>query len=144
MCSCPVSYSPVLFICTVPVFCPELYCTKLNCTVPYCTVLYYTVLFCTVMYCTLLMFCIVPYSTELYCALLCYAVLYVLTVHVLFIWSLCTLVHIYRKEFRTKVVPGNGLNPVYNEDAFVFRKIVLPELAVLRYDCPTRAGCTQV
>jgi hypothetical protein len=37
-----------------------------------------------------------------------------------------------RKEFRTKVVPGNGLNPVYNEDAFVFRKIVLPELAVLR------------
>jgi hypothetical protein len=38
-----------------------------------------------------------------------------------------------RKEFRTKVVPANGLNPVYNEDAFVFRKIVLPELAVLRY-----------
>ena len=38
-----------------------------------------------------------------------------------------------RKEFRTKVVPQNGLNPVYNEEPFVFRKVVLPELAVLRY-----------
>jgi hypothetical protein len=28
-----------------------------------------------------------------------------------------------RKEFRTKVVPANGLNPVYNEDPFVFRKV---------------------
>ena len=37
-----------------------------------------------------------------------------------------------RKEFRTKVVPQNGLNPVYNEEPFVFRKVVLPELAVLR------------
>lgn len=37
-----------------------------------------------------------------------------------------------RKEFRTKVVPANGLNPVYNEDPFVFRKVVLPDLAVLR------------
>jgi len=38
-----------------------------------------------------------------------------------------------RKEFRTKVVPANGLNPVYNEDPFCFRKVVLPELAVLRF-----------
>jgi len=38
-----------------------------------------------------------------------------------------------RKEFRTKVIPGNGLNPVYDEDAFCFRKVVLPELAVLRF-----------
>ena len=63
-----------------------------------------------------------------------------------------------RKEFRTKVIPANGLNPVYNEEPFVFRKVgqnqnvfvkyqkrfseyqkrfsskvVLPELAVLRF-----------
>ncbi|CTQ86715.1 1-phosphatidylinositol 4,5-bisphosphate phosphodiesterase [Caenorhabditis elegans] len=38
-----------------------------------------------------------------------------------------------RKEHKTKVIPGNGLNPVYNEDPFVFRKVVLPELAVLRF-----------
>merc|ERR1719219_1052677 len=38
-----------------------------------------------------------------------------------------------RKEFRTKTVPANGLNPVYNEEIFCFRKIVLPELAVLRF-----------
>ncbi|XP_052698208.1 1-phosphatidylinositol 4,5-bisphosphate phosphodiesterase beta-4-like isoform X2 [Crassostrea angulata] len=37
-----------------------------------------------------------------------------------------------RKEMRTKVVPANGLNPVYNEEKFVFRKVVLPDLAVLR------------
>lgn len=37
-----------------------------------------------------------------------------------------------RKEFRTKVVPANGLNPVYNAEEFVFRKVVLPDLAVLR------------
>ena len=28
-----------------------------------------------------------------------------------------------RKEFRTKVVPSNGLNPMYNEEPFVFRKV---------------------
>lgn len=28
-----------------------------------------------------------------------------------------------RKEMRTKVVPANGLNPVYNEEKFVFRKV---------------------
>ncbi|TPP61233.1 Phosphoinositide phospholipase C [Fasciola gigantica] len=39
-----------------------------------------------------------------------------------------------RKEFRTRVVPNNGLNPVYGDDAvFVFRKVVLPDLAVLRF-----------
>lgn len=37
-----------------------------------------------------------------------------------------------RREFRTKTVPNNGLNPVYNEDPFVFRKIILPDLACLR------------
>ena len=28
-----------------------------------------------------------------------------------------------RKEFRTRMVPNNGLNPLYNEDPFVFRKV---------------------
>lgn len=36
-----------------------------------------------------------------------------------------------RKECRTRMVPSNGLNPVYNEE-FKFRKVVLPDLAVLR------------
>ncbi|XP_037917736.1 1-phosphatidylinositol 4,5-bisphosphate phosphodiesterase isoform X2 [Hermetia illucens] len=38
-----------------------------------------------------------------------------------------------KKEFRTRMVPANGLNPVYNEDPFLFRKVVLPDLAVLRF-----------
>uniref|UniRef100_A0AC34RK70 1-phosphatidylinositol 4,5-bisphosphate phosphodiesterase n=1 Tax=Panagrolaimus sp. JU765 TaxID=591449 RepID=A0AC34RK70_9BILA len=38
-----------------------------------------------------------------------------------------------RKEHRTKTVPANGLNPVYQDEPFVFRKVVLPELAVLRF-----------
>ena len=29
-----------------------------------------------------------------------------------------------RKEYRTKTVPANGLNPVYNEEPFVFRKVI--------------------
>lgn len=37
-----------------------------------------------------------------------------------------------RKQFRTKTVPSNGLNPVYDEEAFIFKKVVLPELACLR------------
>lgn len=28
-----------------------------------------------------------------------------------------------RKEHRTRTVPANGLNPIYNEDPFVFRKV---------------------
>ena len=28
-----------------------------------------------------------------------------------------------RKEFRTRTIPANGLNPVYNEEPFVFRKV---------------------
>jgi len=28
-----------------------------------------------------------------------------------------------RKELRTRTVPNNGLNPVYNEEPFVFRKV---------------------
>ena len=30
-----------------------------------------------------------------------------------------------RKEFRTRTVPNNGLNPVYNEEPFVFRKVYI-------------------
>nr|XP_026500922.1 1-phosphatidylinositol 4,5-bisphosphate phosphodiesterase classes I and II isoform X1 [Vanessa tameamea] len=37
-----------------------------------------------------------------------------------------------RKKFRTKVVPNNGINPVYGDEPFVFKKVVLPELAMLR------------
>ncbi|KAM9317409.1 1-phosphatidylinositol 4,5-bisphosphate phosphodiesterase beta-4 [Gastrophryne carolinensis] len=37
-----------------------------------------------------------------------------------------------RREFRTRMVLNNGLNPVYNEEPFVFRKVILPDLAVLR------------
>lgn len=28
-----------------------------------------------------------------------------------------------KKEFRTRIVPANGLNPVYSEVPFVFRKV---------------------
>ena len=45
-----------------------------------------------------------------------------------------------RKEHRTKLVPGNGLNPVYNEEPFVFRKVILPELAVLRFAVYDESG----
>lgn len=37
-----------------------------------------------------------------------------------------------RKKFRTKTVPNNGINPVYGEEPFVFKKVVLPALAILR------------
>ncbi|KMR05229.1 1-phosphatidylinositol- -bisphosphate phosphodiesterase classes i and ii, partial [Lasius niger] len=37
-----------------------------------------------------------------------------------------------RKKFRTKIVPNNSINPVYDEEPFVFKKVVLPELASLR------------
>lgn len=33
---------------------------------------------------------------------------------------------------RTKIVPANGLNPIYDEEPFVFKKVVLPDLACLR------------
>lgn len=31
-----------------------------------------------------------------------------------------------RKEFRTRMVMNNGLNPAYNEEPFVFRKVRRP------------------
>ncbi|ODN05604.1 1-phosphatidylinositol 4,5-bisphosphate phosphodiesterase beta-1, partial [Orchesella cincta] len=37
-----------------------------------------------------------------------------------------------RKQFRTKTVQANGINPVFDEEPFVFKKVVLPELACVR------------
>ncbi|XP_031845635.1 phospholipase C at 21C isoform X2 [Nomia melanderi] len=45
-----------------------------------------------------------------------------------------------RKKFRTKIVPNNGINPVYDEEPFVFKKVVLPELASLRIAAYEESG----
>ncbi|XP_019647574.1 PREDICTED: 1-phosphatidylinositol 4,5-bisphosphate phosphodiesterase beta-1-like [Branchiostoma belcheri] len=45
-----------------------------------------------------------------------------------------------RKRFRTKVVPANGINPIYDEEPFVFKKVVLPHLAVLRISVSEENG----
>lgn len=37
-----------------------------------------------------------------------------------------------RKKFRTRCVRDNGLNPIYDDEPFVFKKVVLPELASIR------------
>lgn len=37
-----------------------------------------------------------------------------------------------RKKFRTKCVRDNGINPVFDDEPFVFKKVVLPELACIR------------
>ncbi|KFM68445.1 1-phosphatidylinositol-4,5-bisphosphate phosphodiesterase classes I and II, partial [Stegodyphus mimosarum] len=37
-----------------------------------------------------------------------------------------------RRKFRTKPVPNNGINPMYEDEPFVFKKVVLPDLACLR------------
>ncbi|CAK8673536.1 unnamed protein product [Clavelina lepadiformis] len=37
-----------------------------------------------------------------------------------------------RKEFRTSMIVGNGLNPQYNNE-FLFRKVIYPDLALLRF-----------
>lgn len=37
-----------------------------------------------------------------------------------------------RKKFRTRIVRENSLNPVYGDEPFVFKKVVLPELASVR------------
>lgn len=31
-----------------------------------------------------------------------------------------------RKKFRTKIVPNNSINPVFDEEPFVFKKVVVP------------------
>nr|CAI5853820.1 unnamed protein product [Callosobruchus analis] len=45
-----------------------------------------------------------------------------------------------RKRFRTKVVPNNGINPVYDEEPFVFKKVVLPDLASIRIAAYEESG----
>ncbi|XP_048526775.1 1-phosphatidylinositol 4,5-bisphosphate phosphodiesterase classes I and II isoform X3 [Dendroctonus ponderosae] len=37
-----------------------------------------------------------------------------------------------RKRFKTKVIPNNAINPVYDEEPFVFKRVVLPGLASIR------------
>ena len=37
-----------------------------------------------------------------------------------------------RKKFKTKVVPANGINPVYNEEAFNIKKVL--DVALARSD----------
>lgn len=37
-----------------------------------------------------------------------------------------------RKKFRTKILRDNSINPVFDEEPFVFKKVVLPELASVR------------
>lgn len=34
---------------------------------------------------------------------------------------------------RTRIVPNNGLNPVFGDETFLFKKVILPELACLRF-----------
>lgn len=45
-----------------------------------------------------------------------------------------------RKRFKTKIVPANGINPGYEEDPFVFKKVVLPELATIRLAAYEESG----
>lgn len=45
-----------------------------------------------------------------------------------------------RKKFRTRIIRDNGLNPVYGEEPFVFKKVVLPELASIRIAAYEESG----
>lgn len=45
-----------------------------------------------------------------------------------------------RKKFRTKIVSNNGINPIYDEEPFIFKKIVLPELASIRIAAYEESG----
>ncbi|XP_049867996.1 1-phosphatidylinositol 4,5-bisphosphate phosphodiesterase classes I and II-like isoform X2 [Pectinophora gossypiella] len=45
-----------------------------------------------------------------------------------------------RKKFRTRVAPNNGINPLYGEEPFVFKKVVLPELAMIRIAAHEESG----
>jgi phosphatidylinositol phospholipase C beta len=33
-----------------------------------------------------------------------------------------------RKKFRTRIVPANGINPTYDEEPFVFKKVCKPHI----------------
>ncbi|XP_015782614.1 1-phosphatidylinositol 4,5-bisphosphate phosphodiesterase classes I and II [Tetranychus urticae] len=41
---------------------------------------------------------------------------------------------------RTKTVPNNGINPIYDDEPFIFKKIVLPDLACLRVSAYEEGG----
>ncbi|XP_074595176.1 1-phosphatidylinositol 4,5-bisphosphate phosphodiesterase classes I and II-like isoform X2 [Brevipalpus obovatus] len=41
---------------------------------------------------------------------------------------------------RTKIVPNNGINPIYDEEPFIFKKVVLPDLACLRIAAYEESG----
>ncbi|XP_059470873.1 1-phosphatidylinositol 4,5-bisphosphate phosphodiesterase classes I and II [Neocloeon triangulifer] len=45
-----------------------------------------------------------------------------------------------RKRFKTKIVAANGINPCYDEEPFVFKKVVLPELATIRLAAYEESG----
>lgn len=45
-----------------------------------------------------------------------------------------------RKKFRTKIVPNNGINPIYDEEPFIFKKVVLPHLASIRIAAYEESG----
>lgn len=44
-----------------------------------------------------------------------------------------------RKKFRTKIVPNNAINPVFDEEPFVFKKVsgafFFPKILLLNYLC---------
>lgn len=44
------------------------------------------------------------------------------------------------KKFRTKIVPNNGINPIYDGEPFVFKKVVLPDLASIRIAAYEESG----
>ena len=46
---------------------------------------------------------------------------------------------VIRGKFRTKTVQ-NGINPVYDEEPFVFRQVVMPDLAVFRIAAYEESG----
>ncbi|XP_043247599.1 1-phosphatidylinositol 4,5-bisphosphate phosphodiesterase classes I and II-like isoform X2 [Amphibalanus amphitrite] len=45
-----------------------------------------------------------------------------------------------RRRFKTRVIQNNAINPVWDDETFVFKKVVLPELAVLRVAAYEESG----
>ena len=44
-----------------------------------------------------------------------------------------------RRKFKTRTIQ-NGINPIFDEESFVFRQIVMPELAVIRIAAYEESG----
>lgn len=38
-----------------------------------------------------------------------------------------------RKKFKTKVMPGNGINPLWDEEPFVFRKVGFVSMQIVSF-----------